>query len=237
MLGMDSGGDAPLFDPFAEEYERHASHSAYNALYDRPAVLELLGDVSGQRVLDAGCGPGLYAEELLARGASVVALDSSPEMIRLARRRAGARLDARVHSLEAPLDWLEDGSFDAALLALVIHHLDDRTAALRELWRVLTPGGRLVVSTHHPTRDWLTFGGSYFDVAPVEEEWHGKRWHVRFWRMPLQQLCWEFAQAGFVIERLVEPRPGQDMARRFPDDYRKLMREPGFIAFRLLKPL
>ncbi len=51
------------------DFERHAAVSAYNALYDRPAMLSLIGDVDGRLILDAGCGPGLYAEELLARGA------------------------------------------------------------------------------------------------------------------------------------------------------------------------
>lgn len=226
----------PLFDHFAEEYERHASDGAYNALYDRPAVLELLGDVRGQRVLDAGCGPGLYAEELIARGAEVVGFDQSPEMVRLGRKRVGDGFDVRVHDLESPLDWLDDRSFDAALLALVIHHVDDRTGALRELHRVLRPGGRLVVSTHHPTSDWLRLGGSYFSVEPIEEDWHEGRWHVRYWRAPLQRTCEEFADAGFLIERLVEPLPQPEMADRFPEDHAKLSREPGFIAFRLLKP-
>ena len=58
-----------VYDQIAEFYERHAAESAYNAHYDRPAVLELVGDVEGLDVLDAGCGPGLYAEELLRRGA------------------------------------------------------------------------------------------------------------------------------------------------------------------------
>ena len=62
-----------MFDGFAEEYERHAADGAYNAWYDRPAVLELIGDVTGQRVLDAGCRPGFSAAQLLASGAEVVA--------------------------------------------------------------------------------------------------------------------------------------------------------------------
>ena len=232
---MGSSGDLPMFDSFAEEYELHAADNAYNALYDRPAVLELLGNVAGQRVLDAGCGPGLYAEELIARGAEVVSFDSSPAMVRLARQRVPDQMEVRVHNMDSPLDWLEDESFDAALMALVIHHLDDRTAALRELWRVLRPGGPLVVSTHHPTSDWLRLGGSYFEKKRVDEDWHEGRWRVRYWRMPLQQLCAEFADSGFLIERLVEPLPQVEMATRFPDDYEKLMREPGFIAFRLIK--
>lgn len=236
MPSMSSGGDRPLFDAFAEEYERHAADGPYNALYDRPAALDLLGEMAGLRILDAGCGPGLYAEELVARGAEVVAFDESPEMVRLARRRLGERSDVREHDLGRPLDWLDDESFDAALMALVIHHVDDRVPALREMRRVLRPGGRLVVSTHHPTSDWLRLGGSYFSVEPIEEDWHNGRWHVRYWRQPLDRTCAEFAEAGFLIERLIEPLPHPEMADRWPEDHEKLTTEPGFIAFRLLKP-
>jgi len=226
----------PLYDSFAGDYERHAAASPYNALYDRPAVLEVLGPVDGLRVLDAGCGPGFYAEALVVGGASVVAFDQSPEMARLARRRVGDGVAVRVHDLAEPLDWLEDESFDAAVLALVIHYVDDREAMLRELYRVLRPGGRLVVSTHHPTADWLRLGGSYFTTGVVEEYLQDGKWLMRFWRQPLTATCAEFAAAGFLIERLVEPQPVAEMADRFPEDHQKLQREPGFMVFSLLKP-
>ena len=171
----------------------------------------------------------------MARGADVVGFDASPEMVRLAERRVGAAT-FRVHDLARPLDWLEDGAFDAALLALVIHHVDDRLGALRELYRVLRRGGVLVVSTHHPTADWVRLGGSYFTIEKLDELWHDGEWRVRYWRQPLSSTCDEFAGAGFLIERLVEPRPAPEMAQRFPDDYAKLLREPGFIDFRLRKP-
>src|SRR5207249_10557943 len=96
----------------AELFQQHASVSPYNSLYDRPAMLGLLGDVAGKRVLDAGCGPGLYAEELLRRGATIVGLDQSPDMIDLARRRLGDLALLHVHDLNDPLDWLEAESFD-----------------------------------------------------------------------------------------------------------------------------
>lgn len=224
----------PKFDAFAEDYARHAAGSPYNALYDRPAVLSLLGDVRGQRVLDAGCGPGFYAEKLVEQGAEVVAFDQGPGMVRLARERVGERAAFRVHDLADPLDWLEDHSFDAIVLALVIHHVDDRVAALTELHRVLRPGGRMVVSTHHPVSDWLRRGGSYFDAQVVEEVWN-EGWQVRYWQLPLTTICEEFSAAGFVIERLVEPIPVPEMATRYPDDYAKLMREPGFVNFLLRK--
>lgn len=77
------------YDEMASAFEAHALDGAYNAHYDRPAVLALAGDVRGRRVLDAGCGPGLYAQELVARGAEVVGVDRSEAMLSLARERLG----------------------------------------------------------------------------------------------------------------------------------------------------
>nr|WP_201447081.1 class I SAM-dependent methyltransferase [Conexibacter woesei] len=224
----------PMYESFAAEFEAHARDGAYNAHYDRPALLELLGDVAGLDVLDAGCGPGLYAEELLARGAAVTAFDASPEMVKLARRRVGSRAEVRTWDLERPLAWLPDAAYDVALMALVLHHVEDRPLALAELHRVLRPGGRLVVSTSHPTTDWLLKGGGYFDRVPIEETWQTS-WAVRYWRQPLEAWCEEFADAGFLIERLVEPRPAPTMAARHPEVHQALERAPGFIAFRLVK--
>jgi SAM-dependent methyltransferase len=234
IRATEPGTKVGSFELFADEYAQHAEGGAYNALYDRPAVLELLGDVRGKSVLDAGCGPGLYAEELLHRGARVTGFDESPRMIELAKARTASD-DFRTHDLAKPIDWLPDGAFDLALMALVIHHLDDRVAALKELHRVLKPSGRLVVSTHHPAIDWQRLGGSYFAIQPVQETWRRGRWVVRYWRMPLETVCDEFMQAGFLIEKLVEPRPIAEMAAMAPEDYSKLQSNPGFIAFRLRK--
>lgn len=224
-----------MYEPFAAAFEHHAEASAYNAHYDRPAVLRMVGDVRGLRVLDAGCGPGFYAEALVDAGASVTAFDASPDLVRRARLRVGSRADVRVWDLEQPLIWLADEQFDLAVMALVIHHVHDRGQALAELHRVLRRGGRLVVSTTHPTGDWLQLGGSYFDRRVVEETWQDD-WHVTYWRQPLEAWCQEFTDAGFLIERLVEPRPADSMALAHPDVHAHLEQTPGFIAFSLLKP-
>src|SRR5487761_259153 len=134
----------PQYDAIAGEFLDHARDSFYNACLDRPACLALLGDVAGQRVLDAGCGPGLYAEELIRRGARVTGFDHSPRMVQLSRDRVPAG-EFRVHDLADPLDWLPDASVDLVLFALAIDYLNDRVAALREFRRVLRPGGAVVL--------------------------------------------------------------------------------------------
>src|SRR3954447_2369295 len=95
-IGSVNQPEASMYEPFAAAFELHAEDSAYNAHYDRPAMLELLGDVRGMRVLDLGCGPGFYAEALADRGALVTAFDASPDLVRRARLRVGSRADVRV---------------------------------------------------------------------------------------------------------------------------------------------
>lgn len=226
--------DPAQYETFADEYEDHARTAPYNALYDRPATLRLVGDVEGRRVLDAACGPGFYLEELAARGADLLGCDASPRMIELARQRAGDAVDLRVQSLEAPFDWIDDGTVDLVLCALALHYLDDRRAFLGEAHRVLRPGGALVISTHHPTGDWVRLGGSYFTEGTVTETW-SRGWEVTTWRMPLSVLTEEFADAGFVIERLLEPAPEPAMAESHPSAFAKLSTAPGFVFFRLRK--
>ena len=153
-----------------------------------------------------------------------------------ARRRLGPGVKLRRHDLEDLMDWLPDATMDLAVMALVIHYVHDRVAALGELHRVLCPQGRLVISTSHPTADWLTDdgGGGYFEARHVEEQWSGGFRH-RLWRQPLTRWCAEFTAAGFVIENLVEHQPTPQMAHHHPRQYATLSREPGFIAFRLAK--
>jgi SAM-dependent methyltransferase len=227
-----------VYEAMAEAYAEHAADSADNAHYDRPSVLDLCGDVAGVRVLDACCGPGFLAASLVERGARVVGFDASGAMVEMARRRLGGRAEIRRATLGEPLPF-DDGSFDLVVCALAIHYVEDRVAALREIHRVVRPGGAAVISTQHPTSDWLRKGGSYFDVVVETDVWRlgDRQWDVRYWRQPLTALCDEVFRAGFLIERLVEPRPAASMQDRWPDLSDQLQRQPGLLDLRLVRPV
>lgn len=229
----DAVGSHPQYDVFADEFLEHARDNFYNAHYDRPACLNLLGDVAGRTVLDAACGPGLYAEELTRRGADVIGLDQSARMVALSRERLPSGR-FRVHDLADPIDWLADQSVDTVLFALALEYVDDRVRALREFRRVLRPDGALVLSRQHPTGDWLRHGGSYYDVRVIDEVW-SRGWQVRYWLAPLERTCEELHEAGFLIERLHEPRPTAAAATIDRERYERLVREPtGFLAIRAI---
>src|ERR1700741_4608687 len=113
------------YEQLAEAYAALVDTKPHNAYYERPATLSLLPDVAGLHVLDAGCGPGVYTEWLLGRGARVVAFDASPRMVALARARVGDR--ARIHegAAEGELGFVEDDAFDLVLSPLVLDCVGD----------------------------------------------------------------------------------------------------------------
>lgn len=160
------------YDDFSREYADGAATSTHNALYDRPNILALAGDVAGLRVLEIGCAAGYLTAELAARGADVFATDVSEGMITLARERHGDRAEFRVADVSEPLDFVADDSIDLVVASLVLHYLPDWGPTLAEFHRVLRPGGRFVMSTHHPTMDWLGHDRpNYFELRLLTEEW------------------------------------------------------------------
>ena len=131
---------------------------------------------------------------------------------------------------------IDDESVDLVVCALAIHYVEDKGPTLAELHRILRPGGALVLSTQHPTTDWLRKGGSYFAVAREVDSWRGLPVEVPFWREPLTVLCEAIYRAGFLIERLVEPQVDESLREQWGDDIDFLLTNPGFLALRLLRP-
>lgn len=132
----------------SESHKLFSDGAAYERMMGRwsrvvgRSFLDWLGLPSGLRCIDVGCGNGAFTEELIARcaPAAVMALDPSEDQIAYARQRSGAKAaEFRVGDAQAlPVD---DGSYDAALMALVIAFLSDPTKAVTEMARVVRPGG------------------------------------------------------------------------------------------------
>ena len=225
------------YDAIADVYAAGVDSAPYNALYERPATLELLPDVDGARVLDAGCAAGWYSVELARRGATVIAVDSSATLVDYARHRVetaklGDQIELHVADLSEPLDFIADHTIDGIVSSLVLHYIRDWGPTLREFRRILKPGGWLLFSTHHPAADARRFEPErYLETELIDDywEWVGT---VRFFRRPLSAVIQSVADAGFVIEKLVEPLPTEEFRRKKPKSYANAMRWPEFLILR-----
>ncbi|WP_354701179.1 tRNA methyltransferase [Paraconexibacter sp. AEG42_29] len=227
---MSAGGDND-YDAFAAAYAAHNEAGVWNARYERPAILRLAGPVDGLRVLDAGCGAGAHAAALVAGGAMVTGLDASRGLLALAAERLGPGVPLHHVDLQDELPFAA-GAFDLVLSALVLHYLEDWAPTLRELRRVLRPGGRLVASVHHPFMDHALSGApDYFATYAIEEQWEvgGRRVPMRFWHRPLTAITAALTDAGFALESLEEPQPEPVVRELDPVAWAKLTTAPRFL--------
>jgi SAM-dependent methyltransferase len=183
----------------------------------READAHLLGDVAGRTVLEVGCGAAQAARWLVRAGAKVTAFDVSYgqlEQARLLDRRTGVAVPRLVQA-DAQVLPFRDAAFDLVVSAFgAIPFVADSAGTMREIARVLVPGGRLAFSVTHPTR-WafpddpgpsgLTVAQSYFDRTPyVEEDADGRAVYVEHHRT-LGDRVREIHAAGLALVDLVEP--------------------------------
>jgi SAM-dependent methyltransferase len=215
----------------------------------READAGLLGEVAGRRVLEVGAGAAQCTRWLLARGADPVAVDLSAGQLRHAReldRRTGvatALVQADAQSLP-----FADASFDLACSAFgAVPFVADSAAVMREVARVLRPGGRWVFSVTHPIR-WcfpddpgrggLVAESSYFDRRPyVEQDDAGHATYVEHHRTLGDRVA-EIVAAGLVLDGIVEPEWPADHDQPW-GQWSKLRGRilPGTAIFRTHRPL
>jgi ubiquinone/menaquinone biosynthesis C-methylase UbiE len=135
---------------FDEEAAREIESMYFidDAVRRRAIVRERLAAQAGERIVDVGCGPGFYCAELadeVGAAGSIVGVDGSAAMLALAERRCAAFPNVELREGDALAIPAEDGSFDAALSVQVQEYVPDIEASLRELRRVLRPGGRVLI--------------------------------------------------------------------------------------------
>jgi SAM-dependent methyltransferase len=188
----------------------------------READVHLLGDVTGRRVLEIGCGSAPCSRWLRSAGAEPVALDVSGGMLaRAAELNRATGLPVGLLQGDAGALPLTDGSVDLACSAFGgLPFVADAGAVLAEVARVLRPGGRFVTSVNHPMR-WpmpdspdpadLRVTSSYFDRRPyVETDDRGRTVYVEHHRT-IGDWVRAVVGAGLVLSDLIEPEwtPGR----------------------------
>lgn len=175
---------------WAPEYPPHPHNRLMEV--EHATVLQLLPDVRGQIVLDAGCGSGRYLRELEARGAKALGMDLSGSMLNRARESTTRLARGDIRAL--PFDAM---SIDLVVCGLALGDVAELELALQEVARVLRPGGRVLYSVVHPageTAGWSrTFEIDGRQLA-IDSHWHSPARH--------RQAA---AAAGLAIEEWREP--------------------------------
>jgi 2-polyprenyl-3-methyl-5-hydroxy-6-metoxy-1,4-benzoquinol methylase len=254
----DKGGAAweAIADGWAERMRTGTDFSRTYVL-DR-ATLALLGEVSGERVLDAGCGEGRFSRIIAERGALVTGIDLSDRMIALAReeeKNGPLGIEYGVADM-ADLSALEDSSFDLVVAYLSIIDVERYEEAISEASRVLKADGRFVFSIVHPCfappgSDWeprepgtvpirdadrlYKRVDNYFPAAEVRfRMWPTAPAETVNYHRPLTDYARACRNAGLLIRDIVEPTPEPEVAERI-DFFRMFFRAPQFIMFECVK--
>lgn len=142
------------WDPLAYWYNGWVGEggSEHHRLTAIPAVIQLLKPLSGERILDVGCGQGVLASAITGAGAHYLGVDASPRMVALAKKQHTGKArfvvgDARkLDSIEA----VDSAPFDSVVFLLSLQDMDPLEPVLAAAGRVLRPNGRLVLLLTHP---------------------------------------------------------------------------------------
>ena len=232
---------ASYWDANADRWADHVRRGwdVFRDHLNNPAFFEMVGDLRGKAVLDAGCGEGYNTRLLAKRGAKVTGVDISPRMIDLARReeeREPLGIRYELGSL-SDLSFLESEAIDAVVSTMALMDSPDIEDALREFHRVLRPAGDLFFSITHPcfmTKgfEWLPddagvesrlLVSGYFDREPWVERWRFQSapedealFAIPVFPRTLSDYVNRLINAGFVLQEIREPRPSEEACRAHP---------------------
>lgn len=186
-----------------------------------PPLFELIGNIQGQRICDLGCGSGRIAQALAGQGAEVIGVDLSAELLTIARRDEAAEPSGVTYLRDnaETLATISDEAFDGVVCHLALMDMANLAATCQAVWRVLRAPGWFIFSITHPCFEaphstWTRSadGTTSREVRHYFEEgfWRsenieGVRGQVGAYHRMLSTYLNRLIQAGFIIERIVEP--------------------------------
>jgi SAM-dependent methyltransferase len=229
-------------DVFQQYLQHRESRDNPNDTMENPVILDLLGPVSGARILDLGCGDGRLGRNVLDRGAaSYFGVDGSPKMVALAKENLlGSAAQVVREDIRAWTYPLE--AFEVVLSRLALHYIEDLDGVLREIRGCLIPGGRFIFSVEHPVltscdkalppgtirQDWIV--DNYFNTGHRATRWMGEL--VVKYHRTVEDYFVSLQKAGFVIEQLREGKPDRH-AFSANESFERRTRIPLFLIFEL----
>ncbi len=211
---------------------RESGEDVFEDLVNFPSMLNLMGDVMGKCVLDAGCGIGEYTFQLSELGAKCIGVDGSQKFVELSSKRY-PHCKFSWMDVSKPLRGFENQTFDIVFAKYLFPFIEDISIPLAEFRRILKPEGCVVLSLGHPFSWLYHWLASYWKLkhregfADLEGYFKTKRIEIcinedagikvpLFYR-PVSFYCNAFVQSGFKISRIDEPEPGSNYVKMYPN--------------------
>ena len=219
-----------------------------NNLFEIPVLTSMLPDLKGKRILDLGCGFGEHCLEYVRKGAvRVVGIDISEKMLKVAMEE---NADPKVEYINMPMEDIGSlkEEFDVAISSLAFHYVENFEAVVAEIGKLLVQGGVFVFSQENPINTCHSQGDrwtrdenghklyvnlkNYSVEGKRESTWfvdNVVKYHRRF-----STVVNNLADAGFIIERMEEPLPDDELLKKYPE-YEDLFHKPDFLIVRARK--
>lgn len=217
---------------FAEEYLEVTQEDIVHEHYERRVMLDLVKDLSDNRVLLLGSGPGIYASKLKSKCRDIVCLDKSAAMNDLAAKKdLGIQLLTHDVSNGLPFD---DHSFDTIISPLTFQYVENWDNLFREIFRVLRPSGDLYFSVTNP---YLSYNpkSCYFKEEQIIVPFGELNKYVLAYRRPLSNYFNPIIKSGLTLSLVYEAQPDTRLKKLSPTVYNKLKLHPLFLFFKCIK--
>jgi ubiquinone/menaquinone biosynthesis C-methylase UbiE len=232
---------------------------------NNPAMFKMVGNIKGKRVLDLACGEGYNTRIIAKKGAKVIGTDFSKEMIDCAiKQEEKDKLGIAYYVCDAgKLALFKNCTFDIATCFMALQDIENYLKAIKEVYRILKNQGRFIFVIPHPWSERRMIGKKlitgwglrqgteskqnalyfqvdrYFDQYRYIINWNMKRLTKHFKSMAfhrtLTDYCNALAKAGFLISRLIEPKPTQKRLAKNPAHFEKTLRIPSSIVIEAVK--
>jgi SAM-dependent methyltransferase len=233
------------YDTYGKEYHRDRTDSRmnfYNRFLEKPTMKKLLKNiVDGKRVLDLGCGSGVFTKDLINWGGKVKGIDLSKTLIEIAKKENPKAKFYIGNAVKTPFD---DSEFDIVASNLVVHYFKDVKPLFKEVARVLKKGGIFVFYTHHPLignkRKVIIDGKDEMVLLPYFENrrftWEMlKGMEVISYQHNFENLVSGMHDTGFIVEELLEPKPPKHSKKLDKKIYDKTIKYPSACAIKARK--
>ncbi|WP_089938405.1 class I SAM-dependent methyltransferase [Candidatus Entotheonella palauensis] len=209
-----------------------------NDTIEKPVILELAGELTGQRILDLGCGDAALGREALTQGCQIyLGIEGSRNMVEAAQQNLAGTTGKVEHTTVEAWDYPAE-TFELVVSRLVLHYIEDVETVFKKIYHTLVPGGRFVFSVEHPVmtscdrgwqgngprQDWIV--DNYFNTGRRLTSWLGGQ--VVKYHRTVENYFAGLQRTGFVVESVREAEPQRE---RFKDDntYQRRQRIPLFL--------